>query len=147
MIVNDFKGMKPVSLTISIISVLINTFWFAENSQASPISITQINNVTGQEQYHHISKRELTAPTINSKDNELINNDLGLQLNPVKIKNSSYKSKIIQSTSKTSNTKFTNSEFKDTFKDSSSTFTSNYGPVSRAPDESLKHCTTKACFE
>ena len=85
--------------------------------------------------------------TINSKDNELINNDLGLQLNPVKIKNSSYKSKIIQSTSKTSNTKFTNSEFKDTFKDSSSTFTSNYGPVTRAPDESLKYCTAKACFE
>ena len=39
------------------------------------------------------------------------------------------------------------SEFKDTFKDSSSTFTSNYGPVTRAPDESLKHCNTKACFD
>ena len=136
--------MKPVSLTISIISVLINTFWFVEDSQASPKNLIQLNNVTGQEEYHRISKLDLTAPTINSKDKELINNDLGLQLNPVKIKNSSYKGKIIQSTS---NTKFTKSEFKDTFKDSSSTFTSNYGPVSRAPDESLKHCTTKACFE
>ena len=136
--------MKPISMAISIISVLINTFWFVEDSQASPKNLIQLNNVTGQEEYHRISMRDLTAPTINSKDKELINNDLGLQLNPVKIKNSSYKGKIIQSTS---NTKFTKSEFKDTFKDSSSTFTSNYGPVSRAPDESLKHCTTKACFE
>jgi len=139
--------MKPLSLTISIISVLINTFWFSENSQASPKSNTQIVNVAIQNPLQYMNKKEVKAPTINSKDNDFINNDLGLQLNPVNIKNHSYKSKIMQATTKTSNTKFTKSEFKDTFKDSSSTFTSNYGPVTRAPDESLKYCTTKACFE
>ena len=41
-----------------------------------------------------------------------------------------------------------NNKFKSTFKDLSSTFSSNYGsPVERAPDESLKTCTTKACYE
>ena len=139
--------MKPLSLTISIISVLINTFWFSEGSQASPKSNTQIVNVAIQNPLQYMNKKEVKAPTMNSKDNDFINNDLGLQLNPVNIKNSSYKAKTIQVTTKTAGTKFTKSEFKDTFKDSSSTFTSNYGPVTRAPDESLKHCTTKACFE
>ena len=139
--------MKPLSLTISIISVLINTFWFAKDSQASPTNNIQTVNINGQALNQHISKREVKVPTVNSKDNEFINNDLVLRLNPVNLKNSSYKSKIIQSTSETSNSKFNKSEFKDTFKDSSSTFTSNYGPVTRAPDESLKYCTTKACYE
>ena len=144
---HDFRKMKPLTLTLSIFSLIINTFCFVKDSQASPKSNTQIVNVNGQELYKHISKRELKAPTVNSKDSEFINNDLGLRLNPVNLKNSSYKSKIIQSTTETSNSKFNKSEFKDTFKDSSSTFTSNYGPVTRAPDESLKHCNTKACFE
>ena len=139
--------MKPLTLTISIISVLINTFWFSGDSHASPKNNTKIVNVTTQELYQHISKKELKAPIVNSRDNDFTKNDLGLQLNPVNIKNHSYKSKIMQATTKISNTNFTKSEFKDTFKDSSSTFTSNYGPVTRAPDESLKHCNTKACFE
>ena len=142
--------MKPLSLTISIISILINTFWLGKASQASPSNIAQIVNINGngQELLQQINKSEVKAPKLISKDNDFLTNDLVRQLNTVNIKNTAYEAtKKIQSESKTSNIKFVKSEFKNSFKDSSSTFTSNYGPVTRAPDESLKYCTTKACFE
>ena len=134
--------MKPLSLTISIISMILNTFIFAKETHASPIKTL---NVTGQElQFRNTS--DLKSPTLISKYNDFLSNDLDLKLNPVKIKHSSYQIKMEKSTSETSNTEFKNN-FKDTFKDTSSTFISNYGPVTRAPDESTKHCKTKACFE
>ena len=142
------KKMKPITLTISMISVLINTFWFVKDSQATPNNNSQIANINGQEFLHYLSKSDLKAPSLISKDNEFLSKDLEIKLNPVKIKNTAYEAtKKIQSESKTSNIKFVKSEFKNTFKDSSSSFTSNYGPVTRAPDESLQYCTTKACFE
>ena len=135
--------MKQFSLTISLVSVIFNSFLIAKDSQASP---TKLTNTTGQE-LHQITKTDLKAPILISKQNDFLKNDIDIQLNSVKIKHPTYQNKITKVTSDTSNTIFIKSEFKNTFKDVSSTFTSNYGPVSRAPDESLKHCTSKACLE
>ena len=131
--------MKKISLTISLFSVIFNTFLFAKDAQAKP----PVTNVTGQELLS-LTKSDLKSPTLITNQNEFLNN---IQLNTVNIKHPTYQNKITKLTSEKSNTNFLESEFKTTFKDVSSTFTSNYGPVTRAPDESLKHCTAKACLD
>ena len=135
--------MKNFSLTISIASFILSPFLLANDSQASP---PKIINVTGQE-FHHLTKRDFKTPTSISKQNEFLTKDLGLQLNTNEIKKSTSQIKIAKASSETSNSKFVQTEFKNTFKDVGSTYTSNYGPVTRAPDESLKYCTSKACLE
>ena len=83
-----------------------------------------------QDFHRDISK----APLSISKDNTL---------QAIQLKSLSYSNKVLKSSS---NTIFTKSEFKNTFKDASSSFSSNYGPVKRS-SESTKHCSSKACYD
>jgi len=131
--------MKKISVSISLLSVIFNTFLFAKQAQANP----PITNVNGKDLLA-LTKSDLKSTTLITNQNDFLNN---IQLNSVNINHPTYQNKITKVTSEKSKTILFESEFKTTFKDVSSSFTSNYGPVSRAPDESLKHCTAKACLD
>ena len=128
--------MKPLNLTLYLIFALINTFGVAKESQATP------KNTYSAPELQRFNKNEVKSPKLISKDNEFLTKKLDVKLNPVNITLTSDQSNITKSSSGISD-----SEFKSTFKDSSSTYTSNYGFSTRSPDESLKYCTSKACLE
>ena len=123
--------MKTNSLSIFLLSVVLNTCYFTQNSlanQINNINLEKASNLQGFNRY--ISKPK----NLMSKSNDL---------EAIKFKNLSYSNKVLKTNSKSL---FSNSDFNNTFKDTSSSFTSNYGPVKRS-SESTKHCSSKACFE
>ena len=123
--------MKTISLSISLFSVILNTCYFSQNSLADQITNINLGKSSNFKGFHKdISKPE----NLISKPNDL---------EAIKLKSLSYSTKVLKTNY---NAIFTNSDFKNTFKDTSSSFTSNYGPVKRS-SESTKHCSSKACFE
>ena len=110
----------------------------------SPYSNTRLNIQTINKSKHKLNfnKDLITKPN-------LIENNT-----PVGIfKNNFVEKEIIKNFNKQKNLSidnqiWPNKEYKSNFKDYSSTFLSPYGGhVPRAPDESLKACNTKECYE
>ena len=146
--------MKNLTDKISIISILINSLCYSEYSYAN-----QFHNSNKKTSHVLINNDELINSKIYSfkSTNIDIKNYKSMPINNEIIGNSHKHKKIYvpkMVTYKSSNTNNFNSstiktkKFESNFKDLSSTFTSNYGaPITRAPDESLKNCTTKAGFE
>ena len=122
--------MKAISIYISLVYVFLNTFYFTNESLANPtIKFNLIKQSNLQDFHGDISK----APNSMSKNNNL---------QAIQLKSLSYSNKVLKSNSNAISTK---SEFKNTFKDASSSFSSNYGPIKRS-SESTKHCSSKACY-
>ena len=84
----------------------------------------------------------------NTKPNLIKNNtSVGIFINNI-VEKEIIKNFNKQKNLSTDNQIWPNKEYKSNFKDYSSTFLSPYGGhVPRAPDESLKACNTKECYE
>ena len=110
---------------------------------------------------NNVNNTELNIQTIDKSKHKInFNNGFNTKPNlfktntPVGIfKNNIVEEEIIKSFNKQKNLStdkqsWPNKEYKSNFKDYSSTFLSPYGGhVPRAPDESLKACNTKECYE
>jgi len=108
------------------------------------VNNTKLNIQTIDKSKHKINFNK----GFNTKPNLIKNNK------PVVIfKNNNVEKEIIKNFNKQKNLSidnqiWPNKEYKSNFKDYSSTFLSPYGGhVPRAPDESLKACNTKECYE
>ena len=106
-----------------------------------------------KQNYSHNHKNELinihqknTYKLINEKSNLKIPQESYKNNFIKKLTKKSYPLKEIESKQQVKDNFFTT--FKDNFKDLSSTYVSPFGyPTKRAPDESLKNCQSKQCFE
>ena len=110
---------------------------------------------------NNVNNTELNIQTIDKSKHKInFNNGFNTKPNLIKtntpvgiFKNNIVEEEIIKSFNKQKNLSadkqnFPNKEYKSNFKDYSSTFLSPYGGhVPRAPDESLKACNTKECYE
>ena len=126
---------------------------FNENILAQEINMSlpsnSINNTKFKIQTIDKSKHKINFnKNLNTKPN-LINNNTPIGI----FKNNIVEKEIIKNFNKQKNLStdkqsLPNKEYKSNFKDYSSTFLSPYGGhVPRAPDESLKACNTKECYE
>ena len=110
---------------------------------------------------NNVNNTKLNRQTIDKYKNKT-NFNKGFNTKPKLIKNNTsvgiFKNNIVekeiiknfnkQKNLSTDNQIWPNKEYKSNFKDYSSTFLSPYGGhVPRAPDESLKACNTKECYE
>ena len=125
-----------------------------ENIQAQEINMRIPSSI-------NINHTKLNIQTID-KSKLKINFNKGFNTKPLPIKNNNpvgvFKNNIVekeiiknfnkQKNLSTDKQSLPNKEYKSNFKDYSSTFLSPYGGhVPRAPDESLKACNTKECYE
>ena len=108
-----------------------------------------------------VNNTKLNIQTIDKSKNKIyFNKGFNTKTNPFKnnmavgiFKNNVVENEIIKNFNKQKNLStdkqsWPNKEYKSNFKDFSSTFLSPYGGhVPRAPDESLKACNTKECYE
>ena len=111
--------------------------------------------------FNNLNNTKLNIQTL-EKSKHKINFNKGFNTKPKLIKNNKpvviFKNNIVekeiiknfnkQKNLSTDSQIWPNEEYKSNFKDYSSTFLSPYGGhVPRAPDESLKACNTKECYE
>ena len=152
--------MKLLTINIFIINsfIQINNKTKAEEIKIKSISPNQVNNIQYDNRFinnppeklnSYILKNNISNTDINRNFNKNLRNKNSINI----FKDPFQKEKIIKSVNllkNSSNFKHTYSQvkFKSSFKDLSNTFLSPFGGhVPRAPDESLKACKTKDCYE
>ena len=152
--------MKLLTIYIFILNsfIQINNKTKAEEIKIKSFSPNQVNNIEGDNRFINNSPKKFNSYILkNNISNSDINHNLNKNLrnkNSINIyKDPFQKEKIIKNinvlkNSSNSEHTFTQVKFKSSFKDLSNTFLSPYGGhVPRAPDESLKACKTKECYE
>ena len=154
------KFMKLLTINILILNsfIQLNNKTKAEEIKIKSISPNQVNNIKYDNRFinnspdklnSYILKNNISITDINHNLNKNLRNKNSINIH----KDPFQKEKIIKNINvlkNSSNSEHTYSQvkFKSSFKDLSNTFLSPYGGhVPRAPDESLKACKTKECYE
>ena len=153
------KSMKLLTINIFVLNSLIQINKItAEEIKIKSISLNQVNNIQYDNSFINNSLKKFNSDILK---NNISNTDINQNLNKnFRNKNSInfYKDpfqeqKIIKNINVLKNSSnseqiYSQVKFKSSFKDLSNTFLSPYGGhVPRAPDESLKDCKTKECYE
>ena len=154
------KFMKLLTIYIFILNsfIQINNKTKAEEIKIKSFSPNQVNNIEGDNRFINNSPMKFNSYILkNNISNSDINHNLNKNLrnkNSINIyKDPFQKEKIIKNINVLKNSSnseqiYSQVKFKSSFKDLSNTFLSPYGGhVPRAPDESLKDCKTKECYE
>ena len=150
-------------LFLLIIYIFVNSLLSVNNKlQAEIVNLNpSISSLTNIKQNKRLDKDSMRSPNfiILNNDESNSNRNQNLTNNLIRINsNQLYKRSLIEKKLIKNINKFGNSstsersslqkKFSSPFNDISSTFLSPYGKhVPRAPDESLKACTTKECYE
>tara|TARA_A100001011_G_scaffold386266_1_gene461753 strand:- start:853 stop:1317 length:465 start_codon:yes stop_codon:yes gene_type:complete len=153
------KSMKLLTINIFVLNsfIQINKIT-AEEIKIKSISLNQVNNIQYDNSFINNSLKKFNSDILK---NNISNTDINQNLNKNFRNNNSinfYKDplqeeKIIKNINVLKNSSnseqiYSQVKFKSSFKDLSNTFLSPYGGhVPRAPDESLKDCKTKECYE
>ena len=153
------KLMKLLTINIFVLNsfIQINKIT-AEEIKIKSISLNQVNNIQYDNSFINNSLKKFNSDILK---NNISNTDINQNLNKNFRNNNSinfYKDplqeeKIIKNINVLKNSSnseqiYSQVKFKSSFKDLSNTFLSPYGGhVPRAPDESLKDCKTKECYE
>jgi len=151
--------MKLLTINIFVLNsfIQINKIT-AEEIKIKSISLNQVNNIQYDNSFINNSLKKFNSDILK---NNISNTDINQNLNKNFRNNNSinfYKDplqeeKIIKNINVLKNSSnseqiYSQVKFKSSFKDLSNTFLSPYGGhVPRAPDESLKDCKTKECYE
>ena len=152
--------MKLLTIYIFILNsfIQINNKTKAEEIKIKSISPNQVNNIEYDNRFINNSPKKFNSYILK---NNISNTDINQNLNKnLRNKNSInfYKDplreeKIIKNINLLKNSSnsvqiYSDVKFKSSFKDLSNTFLSPYGGhAPRAPDESLKACKSKECYE
>ena len=142
--------MKNLKVKISFFSLLITFLCEYKYSLANPnnhMPLSSKIDVSQNNIYFHAKYNDFENESIKKIKTKAYNNFNSIKndaLNSPKVLIPKNSNVVINYFNKENLT----NKFKSSFKDLSSTFISNYGAlVERAPDESLKTCTNKACYE
>ena len=153
------KSMKLLTINIFVLNSFIQMNKItAEEIKIKSISLNQVNNIQYDNSFINNSLKKFNSDILK---NNISNTDINQNLNKnFRNKNSInfYKDPLqeekmikninVLKNSSNSEQIYSQVKFKSSFKDLSNTFLSPYGGhVPRAPDESLKDCKTKECYE